>query len=201
MTIEMAPGFDCPYCSGFEDYDCGVYFDGEKFAWLRENHTDTHFYTHDDPDKLPLRFNNSAPTPGPCQHAVFLYGYCDWSTMDNGQSARTYWEVDWEWRSPELLQCDQEAVEALWELPTQRVVGTWIRRGASRKNPYLRLPYRYGLFQQEWRDYRSTEHEGMRYSATVHVFLARDVQTFVHDIQVNGFDAVERYHKLVEAGT
>ena len=107
MTIEIAPGFDCPFCQGFDGYEYGVYVDCEKVAWLCENHDGTYLYAHDALDKLPLRFNNSTPTPGPCQHAVFLYGYCDRNARDNGRSAKTYREADWEWRSPEFLQGNQ----------------------------------------------------------------------------------------------
>jgi hypothetical protein len=201
MAIEIVSGFECPYCWCLEDSkgdDGEVYVDCEKAAWLREHHTDRQLHIHDEPDKLVLRFNNRASTPGPCHHAVFLAGIFVWHGGNNGQIAESLWELPWDWRSPEFLQCDQDAMmEALWELPIKRVVETRIRGVASRKNPYLCLPYRYNFFEQVWPDYRSVEGGHAMYSATVQAFFARDVQAFVSDLQANGFDAVERYCELV----
>jgi hypothetical protein len=126
---------------------------------------------------------------------VCLFGYCAWSAGGKGRRPKSHWELDWEWHSPEFLQCNHETMEALWELPTPSRAGPPIRG----ESPYSRLPYRYNFLRQGWCDYRSAECTSAMYSTTVHAFFSQDVQTFVSDLKTNGFDAVERYDKLVRA--
>jgi len=202
MAIEIVPGFECPYCRHFEDVAADVYVDGEKITWLREHHVGDRIDVHKHPDKHPLRFNNSAPGPGPCQHTILLVGCCAWGVGDDGRLVEFRWELDWDWHSPELRRCDPGTWELLWEMPDRSILGTPLRKVAFwEETPYFRLPYRIVDFREHWLDYRSVGPDDAMYCVQARAFLARDLATFVNDLRAEGFDAVERYNEQVRAGT